>query len=560
MLEGRWIQQGGKYLIRRGTSYKWTSDCEKSFQAVKQAIMSDSTLAHFDPKLPLILATDASPCGLGAVISHRLPSGIERPISFASRSLTKSEERYSQIDKEATAIYWGLKKFYQYCYGRTFILQTDNKPLSAIFHPDKALPAISATRLFNYAHFLSGFDYKIEYRPTDQHSNADYLSRNPLHTTNPTHVDVHTTFQIQQIETISLHPETVAKETKKDPILRELVTALETGQDLEKLGLQNNEYTLQDGCVFKGHRLLVPTKLHRLVLDELHIGHMGMVKMKLLARSYCYWKGIDNDIEALVRNCRKCCLKRNEPPKVELHPWETPSGPWQRIHIDFAGPMNNEFYFIVVDAFSKWVEVIPTRVTSASWCLRQLRRLFATFGLPHILVSDNGAQFKSALFQNFLHGNGISHRLTAPYHPATNGQAERFVQTVKNGLKAMEGEGGDLDLKLARLLMQLRRTPSATGQSSFELMFGGRRMRTLLDVMVDGGRRNGRRQPSKARSLSPGDRVQARYYLGRREEKWKFGEVLAREGQLHYRLKMDDGSIWRRHIDQILPTKYGGEN
>jgi hypothetical protein len=101
---------------------------------------------HYDPNVALVLATDASPYGLGVVLSHVMPDGSERPIAFGSRTLTKSEANYSQIDKEATAIVWGLKKYFRYCCGRKFTLLTDHKALTSIFHPHKHLPALSATR------------------------------------------------------------------------------------------------------------------------------------------------------------------------------------------------------------------------------------------------------------------------------------------------------------------------------------------------------------------------------------------------------------------------------
>lgn len=99
-------------LLQKRNKYQWNNECVQSFKKVKDIIVSDSVLSHFNPDLPLMLAIDASPVELGAVISHRLPDGTEKPIAFASRTLTKAEQHYSQIDKEATGIYWGLKKFF----------------------------------------------------------------------------------------------------------------------------------------------------------------------------------------------------------------------------------------------------------------------------------------------------------------------------------------------------------------------------------------------------------------------------------------------------------------
>jgi hypothetical protein len=187
-------------LTRDDVEFEWDDECEAAFQRAKDELASSTVLAHYDPKLPLVLATDASPYGLGVVLSHVMPNGSERPIAFGSRTLTKSEANYSQIDKEATAIFWGLKKYFQYCYGRKFTLLTDHKALTSIFHPSKHLPALSATRMLHYAQFMSGFDYDIKYRRTEDHTNADVLSRFPLQQSKEDHTDVISTFQLSQVD------------------------------------------------------------------------------------------------------------------------------------------------------------------------------------------------------------------------------------------------------------------------------------------------------------------------------------------------------------------------
>ncbi|CAH4036821.1 unnamed protein product [Pieris brassicae] len=175
-------------LLKKESSFQWTTQCEEAFTKIKKEILSKRVLTHFDPTKSLVLATDASP--LGQVQSyHRLTDGSERPVAFASRTLSDSEKRYSQIDKEATAIHWGLKKFFYYVYGRKFSLITDHKPLTSIFHPNKTLPAMSTMRLFHYDHFLSGFDYNIEYRTSANNSNAYYLSRFPIESTRTNKID-----------------------------------------------------------------------------------------------------------------------------------------------------------------------------------------------------------------------------------------------------------------------------------------------------------------------------------------------------------------------------------
>ena len=165
--------------VLKQKTFSWTSSCDRPFQQVKKILASSEILVSYDPDLPLILATDASPHGLSGVLSHQMPDGAERPIMYLSRTLSKAEQNYSQLDKEATAVVWALKKVFQYCYGRQFTLVIDNRPLMSIFSPEKSMPPLVAARMLRYAQFLSGFSYNIVCKHSAENVNADYSSRNP---------------------------------------------------------------------------------------------------------------------------------------------------------------------------------------------------------------------------------------------------------------------------------------------------------------------------------------------------------------------------------------------
>ncbi|MFH4977117.1 hypothetical protein AB6A40_003826 [Gnathostoma spinigerum] len=166
-------------LRRKGAKFKWSQDCQRAFERLKNELAGATVLVHYDPKLPLVLATDASSYGVGAVLMHRYADGSEKPIAHASKTLTAAEKNYGQIDKEGLAIIYGVKKFHQYLAGRQFELVTDHKPLVAIFNPAKGIPQTMENRLQRWALCLSGYRYTIRYKPTTQHSNADALSRLP---------------------------------------------------------------------------------------------------------------------------------------------------------------------------------------------------------------------------------------------------------------------------------------------------------------------------------------------------------------------------------------------
>ena len=166
-------------LLQKKVKWNWGPEQQKAFQAAKGSLTSDSLLVHFDPAKKLILAADASPYGLGAVLSHRLSDGTDKPIAFASRTLAAAEKKYSQIEKEGLAIIFGVKRFHQYLFGRPFIM-SDHKPLKHLFSESQTTPTLASAHLQRWSLTLGAYDYIIEYKPGQKHSNADMLSRLPL--------------------------------------------------------------------------------------------------------------------------------------------------------------------------------------------------------------------------------------------------------------------------------------------------------------------------------------------------------------------------------------------
>ena len=175
-------------LLHKGQKWRWSTGCSQAMDKAKQLLTTSKVLTHYDTTLPLRLAADASQYGLGAVISHVLPNGEEKPIAFASRSLSKSEQNYSQIDKEALGLIYGVQKFHTYLYSRKFTLITDHMPLMSILGPKKGISSVAAARLQRWEILLSGYHYDIEFRATTAHANADALSRLPLPQTGPEYV------------------------------------------------------------------------------------------------------------------------------------------------------------------------------------------------------------------------------------------------------------------------------------------------------------------------------------------------------------------------------------
>ena len=167
-------------LLCKGKKWTWSAECEKAFEQGNKALVNSPALAHYDLTKPITLACDASPYGVGAVISHVESNGQERPVAFASQSLTKAERGYAQIEREALAIIFGVRKFHQCLYGRMFTLQTDHKPLMTILGPKTGIPTLAAARMQRWAVILSAYQYKIEYQQSSKNVNADAMSRLPI--------------------------------------------------------------------------------------------------------------------------------------------------------------------------------------------------------------------------------------------------------------------------------------------------------------------------------------------------------------------------------------------
>ena len=234
----------------------------------------------------------------------------------------------------------------------------------------------------------------------------------------------------------------------------------------------------------RGCRVVIPEKLQKKVLDELHRGHPGVVRMKMQARNHVWWPELDKSIEWCASACSACQATKNSPARAPLYPWVWPTAPWERVHLDFAGPFLGRMSLIAVDAHSKWPEAHLMSTTTTFKTIVTLREMFARYGLPKQIVTDNGPQFISEEFRKFMGVNGIKHIRCSPYHPASNGAAERAVQTIKKALRTAHLAGYSMEHALATFLLRYRTTPHATtGVPPCTLMFS-RDLRTQLHLVA----------------------------------------------------------------------------
>lgn len=559
-------------LLQKDNEFVWSSECQRSFEQMKKEVTTDRVLAHFDPSMPIILETDASQYAVAGVLSHRFPDGTKRPIAFVSRSLSKCERNYSVIEKEALAIIFSVTKLKQYLLGQKFELDTDHKPLLAIFGQHKGLPVMASARMQRWAFILSGFDYGINHiKGIENH--ADSLSRI---------AQVESKSSIEQIESTyinyvgfeniaQLDFKQVAIETRRDAILAKVFQSIVDGSvkkltdtGFEAFRIKDNELSVESGCILWGYRTVIPEKFRKRVLSELHKSHLGVVKTKALARSYVWWPKIDSDIEQMVKSCHSCQISQASPEKSSLIPWVPSNVAWERIHIDFAGPLKGFHFLVIVDSYSKWVEVFKTKSPNSHFVISKLREVFCRLGLVDTIVSDNGAQFASSEFKHFTQMNRIKHKFTAPGQPATNGQAEIFVKMLKKSLNAniSENSTSDLDTILNRFLADYRSAKHCTtGETPFKLLFG-REMRTRFSLVkpplvqnriIENQEKSiANHKGNRQVEFEKGQQVYIRDYSNPNKSSWMKAAIDKKIGPRSYGCVIARSKRYiRRHLDQI---------
>ena len=558
-------------LLQKNVQWEWTRDCQKAFEACKEGLTSDSLLVHYDLNRELRLACDASSYGLGAVLSHVMDDGRERPIAYASRTLSSSERNYAQIEREALSIVYGVKKFHQFLYGRKFTLVTDHQPLLAILGPKAAIPTLAAARMQRWALILSAYDYQIEYRKSDEHSNCDALSRLP-------HEDskIGSESEIYSVSAIDknfpITAKDIGKATLLDPVLSRVFDLVMTGwpekceeENLKPYYAHRHELSCEQNCVLWGSRVIIPQVFREKMLKELHWEHPGMCAMKAIARTCVWWPKMDEEIEREIKLCSVCQNVRSSPPSAPLIPWKWATRPFQRIHIEFC-QKGSDYFLVVVDSHSKWIEVQHMTSITAGHTINELRLIFAQHGLPEEVVSDNGPQFVSNEFAEFMTKNGIKHTLVPPYHPQSNGAAERSVRVVKEALVKQVLEGNksrSMKHRLADFLLRYRTTPHSTTSATPAELLMKRRLRTRLSLVkpdlaqVVESKQNKQKEYKdlkchKDRQFSENDTVRVgNTQANSSTERWILGRVVKVCGPRTYLVKMGHKTRYV-HADHLI--------
>ncbi|XP_062701591.1 uncharacterized protein K02A2.6-like [Aedes albopictus] len=476
------IDEPLRKLIQKGNKFQWGEDENKAFENIKTAITEVSSLGFFNVNDETSVFADASPIALGAVLIQTNNRGESRVVCYASKSLTDTEKRYCQTEKEALSLVWSVEKFQIYLIGREFKLLTDCKALTFLFTPASR----PCARIERWVLRLQSFQYTVVHIP-GQSNIADVFSR--LSTLAPKPFDEAEELTVREITasaatTVALKWQEIVDASRQDDDTRQVLEAINTGIPDELPLCYKVIYTelcAIGNVLLRGDRIIVPKRLRQRVLLLAHEGHPGIRMMKGHLRTNVWWPKMDYEIEQFVKACRGCILVSAPNPPEPMVRKEFPSRPWEQIAIDFLGPLpDGENLLVCVDYYSRYLEVVEMQEITAASTIEQLLTIFSRYGIPNYLRADNGPQFTSEEFRSFCEEQGIHLDSTIPYWPQMNGEVERQNRSILKRLRIAQelGQNWRKELRVYLLTYHSAVHPT-TGRAPAELMLG-RRLRTKL--------------------------------------------------------------------------------
>lgn len=436
-----------RQLLKQKNEFVWDQKCKENFETLKNEICTATPIKGFDPELRSVLTVGASGKGLGAVLTQFEGGTKEVVIGFASRSLTPTEELYSVIEKETLGCVWGMEYFRAFLWGTEFDVRTDHKPLVTLLTTGGMVKASARLSMR-----LQDYNYRIKYVPGQQNRVADCLSRIPL-PVKEVPKNMWDDYQVATVEEeiiCSVAREEWIAEYEKDILLIKIKERILRGWGGRKPDMAEersywevrNKLSVESGFIIRSGKIIPPIGLRKRVIELCHEGHFGIVRTKRRVKCSYWWPGIDMEVERIVRECGECAdsdksLKTMRP---KLLPMECPVMVWDLLAVDFVGPVQSgngesKFIIVLIDYFSKWVELEIVEKADADTVVKFLSNVFLREGLPKRLISDNGTHFTASKVETFLKRNGIQHNKTSVYHPSGNGAVERFNRVIKGTIQ-----------------------------------------------------------------------------------------------------------------------------
>jgi hypothetical protein len=458
-------------LFRGDAKFSWHGKQQEAFQKLKECLSNHPVLQIYDPSAETELHTDACASSYGSVLMQRNKEDKKfHPVYFFNRKTSQDQEKWCSYDLEALAVVKSLEKFRVYLLGIPFKIVTDCQAFAMAMRSKNV-----SRKAARWAEELETFDYTIEHRPGSKMKHVDALSRNVM--------------------VIEVENELVSKVKnlqKNDETLKPIRLILAEEKPYEK-------YLLRGGILFReddsGEELLVvPRSLQMEVLRKVHeMGHFGPQKMSEVVTRQFYIPGLKDKIQRVIQSCVECLLSNRKTGKMEgyLHPINKGDAPLETYHIDHLTPAAGtskgyQHIFAVVDAFSKFVWLYPTKTLNTNEVLKSLEWQSEIFGNPRRIISDKGSAFTSTDFADYCRVEKINHVTVTTGVPRGNGQVERINRIVINVLTKLTPD--DHPEHWYKHLRKVQKFINATlsrstGYSPFEILFGTK-MRCAEDAEI----------------------------------------------------------------------------
>lgn len=456
--------------------FNWNIEQQTAFKTLQNKLISRPLLAIYDPDLDTEIHTDASKVGLAAILMQKGKSGKLQPISFYSRQTNKCEEKYHSYELEVLAVVEALKRYRVYLLGKKFKVVSDCSAIRTCASKKDILPRIARWWLL-----LQEFDFEIVHRPGTKMAHVDALSRNPV-TDKQEELLNNFIFHIQN-ENWALAGQ--LSDVKLNHIHSILQKPSVTDQYESKI---HKEYKLKDDKIYKiinnKEVWVVPRNMRREIVSICHDnnGHFSLDKtLSKLQESY-WFENMRNYVMRYIAACIPCLYNKKPKGKVEgfMHPIDKIPIPFHTIHIDHVGPLTRstggkKHILVLIDAFTKFIFLCPTRNTSTAPVIKFLTSIFSTYGTPTRLISDRGTAFTSRSFQNFCKNLNIKHIQIAVGTPRANGELERYNATTLDALRTTINKEKEWEKRLPEIQFALNNSVNATtGKTPSELLMGYR--------------------------------------------------------------------------------------
>lgn len=552
-------------LLKKDVTFCWLSQHQKALDNLKEIITKAPALASFDSKKPISLQCDSSKDGMGFTL---MQDG--RPVMYGSRSLSETQKGYSQIEKEMLSIVEATKKYHHFIYGRQMVeVQTDHKPIVSIMN--KTIASINNSRLQRMRVKLLKYNLNVIHVPGKEMYIADLLSRSYIDEScdDPELNEVVHTLS-KYVQVTDQRKAEIQQHSVNDETLCNVSNFVQNGwpTDTSKIPIHTKFFmkfqdrlTVDDGLVFLDHRIIIPVTLRSKILSLLHESHMGIEKTKMKARLTVYWPNINADIENIVNKCSICEKYRNCNVKEPLEPHSVPELPFEKVGIDILESQGKP-YLVLVDYYSKWLELIQLKSMQANECISKLKTIFSTHGIPKVVCCDN-MPFGSFEFRSFAKDWDFECCYSSPRYPKSNGMAERAVQIAKNILKKSQNES-----QILVGLLEYRSTPvKGTGLAPSQALMS-RVLRTKVPIcnsvlkpkVQSSVKESILSSQSKSklyydRNAKPRKELTQPNVVYKKDGVWKPAKIIGKgAGPRSYLIEEENGRVLRRNTFHLRPS------